>query len=124
MWADSVAGKAFLSGAILLEIVATSLLPVTGGFTELLWTLRVLGGYVGSFFMLTLALRTIPLGIAYALWSGIGTATIAALGAVLFDEHLTVHRILGLASIIAGVTLLHLSTATSTAANPVPAQEQ
>lgn len=113
-----------LGGAIVLEIVATSLLPATNGFAEPLWTLGVLSGYVGSFFMLTLALRTIPLGIAYALWSGIGTAAIAAIGVALFEEQLTTYRMLGLGCIIAGVTLLNLPAETSRVVNPELAQEQ
>jgi len=101
----------FLGLAIAVEIVATSLLKTTEGFTKLVPTLACLAGYGFSFFMLSLAVKTMSVGTAYALWSGIGTATIVAIGVVFLNEAIDLVKVGGIAMIIVGVVTLNLSAA-------------
>lgn len=103
----------FLSIAIASEIVATSLLKFTEGFTRLWATLACLAMYGIAFFMLSLAVRDIPVGVAYALWSGLGTAAIVAVGAAFLGEPITLVKVLGISLIVAGVLVLNLGGASS-----------
>ncbi len=82
----------FLGVAIALEVVATSLLKSTEGFTRLWPTVACLVGYAGAFYALTLSLRELQVGTAYAMWSGIGTAAIATIGVVFLHEPLYRHQ--------------------------------
>ena len=66
--------------AILTEVAATAALPRTHGFRDPIWTAAVLGGYALSIWLLAIVVRTMPVSVAYALWSGIGTAAIALVG--------------------------------------------
>lgn len=102
----------FLLCAIASEIVATSLLKGTEGFTRWAPTLACLGFYGVAFFMLSLAVREIPVGVAYALWSGLGTAAIVAIGAVFLGEPITVVKLVGISLIVAGVVVLNVGGAT------------
>jgi small multidrug resistance pump len=102
----------YLGLAIGVEIVATSLLKTTEGFTKPLPTAACLLGYAFSFFMLSLTVKDLSVGTAYALWSGIGTATVAAIGVVVLGETIDAIKVAGLALIIAGVVALNLSSAT------------
>ncbi len=99
-----------LFGAIAAEIVATSNLKASAGFTRPLPSAIVVIGYGVAFYLLALSLRTIPIGIAYAIWSGVGTAAIAVIGRVAFGEALSAAQIAGIALVIAGVVLLHVAT--------------
>ena len=103
----------FLSIAIASEIVATSLLKLTEGFTRLWATLACLAMYGIAFFMLSLAVRDIPVGVAYALWSGLGTAAIVAVGAAFLGEPITLVKVLGISLIVAGVLVLNLGGASA-----------
>ena len=99
---------AFLGLAIFSEVVATASLKSTEGFTKLWPSLIVLIGYSAAFYFLSLTLDTIPIGVAYAVWSGVGVASIAIISVVLLDQRLDMAAILGIALIVAGVVVLRL----------------
>jgi small multidrug resistance pump len=100
-----------LAIAIVTEVVATLSLKASEGFSKLGPSLIVVVGYALSFTLLGLALnRGLPMGLAYATWAAIGTATIAILGVFVFGEALSLQATIGLALIIAGVVLLNLAT--------------
>ncbi|MFI6977580.1 DMT family transporter [Embleya sp. NPDC050154] len=101
----------FLGLAISCEVIATSLLKSTDGFTRLWPTLACLGGYAGAFYLLTLSLRQLQVGTAYAIWSGLGTVAIALVGAVFLNEPVTLLKAFGMALVIAGVVVLNLGGA-------------
>jgi small multidrug resistance pump len=91
--------------------VATSALKASDGFSRLMPSVVVVAGYAASFYFLSLSLREIPLGVVYAVWSGIGTAAIAIIGAVFFQETLGWVGIGGIVLIVLGVVLLNASGA-------------
>lgn len=103
----------WLAAAISSEVVGTLALRSSRGFTQLGPSLVVVVGYGLAFYLLSLALRAIPLGTAYAIWSGAGTAVVAVAGVVLFRERLTVPAVIGIVLIIAGVVVLQTGTAAS-----------
>jgi small multidrug resistance pump len=106
-----VIAYAMLAVAIVTEVIATLALKASEGFSKLQPSLIVVAGYALSFALLGLALnRGLPMGLAYATWAAIGTATIALLGVLLFKESLSVQAMLGLGMIIVGVVLLNLAT--------------
>lgn len=98
----------FLFIAIGTEVVATSALKATNGFTKPLPVAIVVVGYTISFIMLSLSLRTIGVSVAYAIWAGLGTAGIALLGWLFYNESLNLATVLGIGLILAGVLVLHL----------------
>ncbi|GLQ90584.1 DMT family transporter [Dyella flagellata] len=97
-----------LGVAILAEVIATSALKASDGFSQWAPSLVVIVGYGIAFFCLSLALRNVPLGIAYAIWSGVGTALIALIGTVLYKQKLDPAALFGIALIVAGVLVLNL----------------
>ncbi|KJK58682.1 DMT family transporter [Saccharothrix sp. ST-888] len=97
-----------LALAITSEVCATSCLKLTEGFTKLWPSIGVGIGYALSFLLLGRALKHIPVSIAYAVWSGAGTAAVAAIGIVAFGEQLGRAQWLGIALIIIGVVVLNL----------------
>ena len=97
--------------AIGSEVVATSALKASDGFTRLGPAAVVVVGYAASFYFLSLSLREIPLGVVYAVWSGIGTAAIAMIGVFFFHETLGWAGVAGITLIVLGVVLLNLSGA-------------
>ncbi|GAA1595454.1 DMT family transporter [Actinoplanes couchii] len=99
----------FLFTAIAAELIATSLMKATEGFTRLWPTVIVLVGYVASFVLLAQAVKRIEVGVAYAIWSGVGTAAIVAIGAAFLGESLTTAKVAGIALIIAGVVMLNVT---------------
>lgn len=101
-------GMMLLFGAIVCELIGTNALKAADGFTRLLPTLLVIAGYGASFYLMSLSLRTIPLGIAYAIWSGLGTAAIAIIGVMVWREQLNLAGVIGIVLIIAGVVLLNM----------------
>lgn len=105
--------RLFLALAIISEVVATSALKSSEGFSRLAPSLVVVIGYGISFFLLSLALRSIPVAIAYAIWSGVGVALIAAAGWLLYRQALSAGELAGIALIIAGVALLNFSSKTA-----------
>jgi len=96
-----------LGVAIISEVIATSALKASEGFTRLMPSLIVVIGYGVAFYCLSLVLRTLPVGIAYAIWSGVGVALIALVGWLLYGQALDLPAILGLTLIIAGVVVLN-----------------
>ena len=106
----------YLALAIGSEVVGTLALRSTRGFTTLVPSVIVIVSYVFAFYMLSLTLRTVPVGIAYAIWSGVGTAVIAVAGLVLFQEKLSTVAFVGIGLIVVGVILLELGSTSTTAA--------
>jgi quaternary ammonium compound-resistance protein SugE len=100
----------FLTLAGLLEIVWAIGLKYTDGFTRLLPSAVTLAAMVGSVYFLALAVRTIPIGTGYAVWTGIGAVGVAILGMILFGEPRTLLRIGSILLIIAGIAGLKLLT--------------
>lgn len=100
-----------LLAAIGIEVGATTALPRTRGFHDPLWSLLVLGGYALSIWLLAIVVRQMSVSVAYAVWSGLGTAAIAAVGAFAFGERLDLVKVTALALIIVGVVVLNLHTA-------------
>ena len=98
----------YLAIAIVSEVVATSALKAANGFARWEASLLVVSGYVSAFYFLSLALRTIPLGVAYAIWSGVGVALIILVGWVVYRQPLNVASLIGIALIVAGVIVLHI----------------
>ena len=94
--------------AIVSEVVGTVALKASEGFARLGPTLLVVVGYVLTFYFLGLALKQIPLGVAYAIWSGLGTAGAVLAGVLLWHESLSPAGVVGIALIVAGVVILNL----------------
>jgi small multidrug resistance pump len=107
--------SAYLSLAIAigLEIVGTSLLQRSAQFTRLWPTLGMAICYIASFYLLSLSLRVLPLGIAYAIWSGLGIVLIALIGFMVFGQKLDLPAVIGLALIVAGVVVVNLFSKTA-----------
>lgn len=103
----------YLLIAIIAEVAATLALRPSQGFTVLLPSLVVVAGYAAAFFFLSLTLNSIPVGIAYALWSGIGIVLISVIGWAWFGQALDTPAILGIALIAAGVAVLNLFSKTA-----------
>jgi small multidrug resistance pump len=98
----------YLGIAIIAEIFATSALKGSEGFTRLAPSIVTVFGYLISFYFLSLTLREIPVGIAYAIWSGVGIVLISIVGAVLFTQHLDTPALIGIGLIIAGVVVMNV----------------
>lgn len=103
----------FLLLAILFETVATSSLKASEQFTKLIPSLITVIGYIAAFYFLSLTLKTIPVGIAYAIWSGIGIVLITLVGIFLFKQVPDLPAIIGLLLIIAGVVVINVFSKTS-----------
>ncbi|GEO38799.1 small multidrug resistance pump [Skermanella aerolata] len=99
---------AFLFTAIVLEVIGTSALKASEQFTKLLPVLVMAACYGTSFFFLSLVLRTLPVGVAYAIWSGLGIVLISLVGVVWFKQPLDLPAMLGLGLIVAGVVVVNL----------------
>ncbi|NGO68464.1 DMT family transporter [Streptomyces boncukensis] len=102
---------ATLSGAILAEVLATTSMKYSDGFSRLWPSLATGLGYVVAFVLLAHTLKTMSVGTAYAIWSGAGTAAIALIGMVFVGEAVSAARILGVLLVICGVIVLNLGGA-------------
>ena len=102
----------YLAIAIIAEVVGTSALKASREFTSLVPSLLVVAGYGVSFYFMTLALRSIPIGITYAVWSGVGIVLIAIVGALLYNEIPDLPAIIGMGLIISGVAVIHVFSRT------------
>ena len=100
----------WLALAISSEIVATTSLKLSDGFTRLVPSVVVVVGYAVSFYALSVSLRSIPLGVVYAIWSGVGTAAIVVIGFVIFHEVLDAVKLGAIGLIIIGVVALNVTT--------------
>ena len=102
-------GYGFLVVSIVAEIFGTVMLKLSNGFTVLYPSLAVLLGYGLSFYFLSLCLRTLPLSLAYAIWSGAGTALTALIGFLFWNEAFHLVKLLGIVLIIGGILALNTS---------------
>jgi small multidrug resistance pump len=100
---------ALLMTAIGIEVLATAFLPRADGFTNPLWSVLVLGGYGLSIWLLAIVVRSMPISVAYAVWSGVGTALVAAAGYLFLGESMDWVKLTCLAMIVAGVVGLNLA---------------
>ena len=98
----------YLAGAIIAETIGTTALSQTDGFTRLVPSVIVAVAFAISFFLMSLALRVIPVGIAYAIWAGVGIVLITILGWVFLKQRLDAAAFIGIAMIIAGVVTLRV----------------
>ena len=103
----------YLGLAIVSEVLATASLKSTEGFTRLVPSIVVLVGYSAAFYFLSLTLDTLPIGVAYAVWSGVGVATITLVSFVLYEQKIDVAGLVGIGLIVAGVVVLRLFSETA-----------
>jgi small multidrug resistance pump len=102
----------YLFAAIIAETIGTTALQASQQFTRLWPSVLVVVAYAISFYLLSMTLRVMPVGIVYAIWSGLGIVLIAAIGFVVFHQRLDLPALLGLAMIIGGILIIHLFSAT------------
>lgn len=98
----------YLSIAIIFEVIATSSLKASEEFSKLIPSIIVVVGYAVSFYCLSIVLKSIPMGITYAIWSGVGIVLISLVGVLFFQQKLDIAAILGMALIILGVVVIHV----------------
>jgi len=98
----------YLAIAIIAEVTATSALKASEEFTKAIPSAIVVAGYGIAFYCLTLVLRTIPVGITYAVWSGLGIVLVAVAGSILYKQVPDIPAIIGMGLIVAGVAVIHL----------------
>ncbi|ARP96070.1 DMT family transporter [Bordetella genomosp. 13] len=103
----------YLAIAIAAEVVATSALKSSDGFTRLWPSVITAAGYAVAFYFLAVTLRTIPMGVVYAIWSGVGIVLISLVGWVVYKQHLDVPAILGILLIVAGVVVMQVFSKTT-----------
>lgn len=102
----------YLGFAIVAEIIATSALQATQGFTKWWPSVLTLVGYGLAFYFLSLSLRSIPLGVAYAIWSGVGIVCVSIIAFFLYKQSLDLAAILGMTMIVGGVMVINLFSKT------------
>lgn len=102
-----MSGYILLGIAIIAEVFGSSMLKLTEGFKKLFPSIGVIIGYAIAFYSLSLALQTLPLGLAYAIWAGVGTALTALVGITFYKEGINLRKTLGILLIIGGVALLN-----------------
>jgi small multidrug resistance pump len=98
----------YLALAIFAEVTATSALKASSEFTKLIPSIIVVVGYVISFYFMTLVLRSIPIGITYAIWSGLGIVLVSVVGFIVYKEALDIPGMIGMGLIITGVAVIHI----------------
>ena len=103
-----------LTIAIVTEVIATSSLKVSDGFTRLWPSVVVVIGYGISFYALALTMRNLPVGVIYAIWSGLGITLVTLVGWFVFKQHLSTNALIGIGLIIAGVIVMNLSPSAAT----------
>ena len=103
----------FLAVAIISEVIATSFLKSAEGFTRFWPSLVVVVGYLLAFYLLSLTLKTIPVGVAYAIWSGIGIVLIALSGWLFLGQSLDTPAVIGLTLIVVGVIVINVFSRTA-----------
>ena len=97
----------YLVVAIVLEVIATSALKASEGFTKPWPSAVVVVGYAAAFYLLSLTLRTMPVGVVYAVWSGVGVVLITAVGWLIFKQELDAPALIGIGLIASGVVVLN-----------------
>lgn len=98
----------FLFIAIVCEVIATSSLKASEQFTKLIPSALTIIGYMAAFYFLSLTLKTIPVGIAYAIWSGVGIVLVTVVGAILYKQQPDWAAIVGMALIVIGVVVINV----------------
>ena len=107
-------GLIYLAIAIIGEVIATSFLRASAGFTQLVPTIVVVVGYGITFYFFSLALQTIPVGIGYAIWSGAGIVLISVIAYFVYGQALDLPALVGIGLILAGVLVINLFSQSST----------
>lgn len=97
-----------LGTAIVAEVIGTSALKASEGFTRLLPSVVVVLGYAVAFYCLSLVLKTVPVGIAYAVWSGLGIVLITLVAFVVYGQKIDLPGLIGMGLIVAGVVVLNV----------------
>lgn len=103
----------YLAVAIIAEVIATTALRAADGFTQLWPSLISIVGYVVAFYFLSLTLRSMPVGVAYAIWSGVGIVLISLAGWLIYKQLLDLPALIGMALIMAGVIVINLFSKTA-----------
>jgi small multidrug resistance pump len=103
----------YLFFAILAETIGTTALQASHQFSRFWPSLLVIVAYAISFYLLSMTLRVMPVGIVYAIWSGLGIVLIAAIGYIVFHQRLDLPAVLGLGLIISGILVIHLVSSAS-----------
>ncbi|PJX20951.1 QacE family quaternary ammonium compound efflux SMR transporter [Advenella sp. S44] len=98
----------YLAAAIVMEVIATSFLKSSNSFTRLVPSIITIAGYAAAFYFLSLSLRTMPTGIAYAIWSGVGIVLISLIGWIWLGQSLDGAALLGMGLIVAGVVVINV----------------
>jgi len=106
-------GYVYLAIAIVLEVIATNALKASEEFTRLVPSIIVVIGYGTAFYFLALVLKTIPIGIAYAIWAGVGIALVAIVAAVVFKQLPDLPAIIGMLLIVSGVIVINVFSKTT-----------
>lgn len=107
-----VAAYLYLGGAIVLEVIGTSLLQASQQFSRIMPTVLMAVAYLGAFYLLSHALKVMPVGVAYALWGGIGIVLITAVSYFLFRQSLDLPALIGIGLIVMGVVVLNVFSET------------
>jgi small multidrug resistance pump len=105
-------GYLYLAIAIVSEVIGTSALKATDGFTKLVPSTIVVVGYGAAFYFLSLVLKSIPVGVAYAIWAGLGIVLVALVAAVIFKQVPDVPAIIGMVLIVSGVVVINVFSKT------------
>ena len=98
----------YLSVAIIAEVIATSALKASNGFSVLWPSITTFVDYAIAIFFLSMAMKTIPMGIAYAIWSGAGIILISTVGLLVFKQHLDIPALIGLSFMIVGIIFINV----------------
>jgi len=102
----------FLGIAIVCEVIATTALKLSNGFSHAWWTIASVGGYVMAFVMLSLSVKTLPLGLAYAIWAGVGTVTVFLISIIAFKSGAQPIAWVGVVLVAVGIIFLNLGSTT------------
>ena len=105
-------GYFYLAVAIIAEVIATSALKASDEFSKLVPSVIVVVGYGVAFYCLSMVLKTIPVGVAYAVWSGLGIVLISIVGLVMFGQKLDLAAIVGMVLIVSGVVVMNVFSKT------------
>ena len=106
-------GYLYLGIAIICEVIGTSALQASNGFTRIMPSALVVLGYGAAFYLLALTLKYMPVGIAYAIWAGLGIVLIAIIGAIVFKQIPDIPAVVGMGLIILGVLVIRLFSKTA-----------
>lgn len=109
----SISAYVALGAAIACEVVGTTMLQKSEQFTRAGPTIAMAACYAAAFFLMSIALRTMPLGVVYAIWSGVGIVVIAIIGALLFKQALDLPAMVGIGMIVGGVVVIQAFSATT-----------